>query len=197
MTCLSELRKQRAATGDSGRAEHAGGSISPDAFERIKAAIPTREAAEYYGFRVNRHGRMPCPFHNGRDPNLRVYPGDKGYHCFVCGATGDVIDFTARLFRLDARQAARRLNEDFRLGLPLDGHTDPAAAREWQERRDREARERAAACVDILLKCAEAREIRATEPPWKGLPAEDVGAYAELLGRLDYLDYYLGNAERR
>ena len=78
MTCLSELRKQRAATGDSGRAEHAGGSISPDAFERIKAAIPTREAAEYYGFRVNRHGRMPCPFHNGRDPNLRVYPGDRG-----------------------------------------------------------------------------------------------------------------------
>lgn len=187
MTCLSELRKQRES--------RAAGPLPPDIFDRIKESVPMREAVEYYGFRVNRHGRMPCPFHNGRDPNLRVYPGGRGYHCFVCGATGDVIDFAARLFGLDARQAARRLNEDFRLGLALDGRPDPSASREWRERRDREAIERAAACVDVMFKCAEAREIRGVEPPWEGLP--DTGEYAALLGRLDYLDYYLGQAERR
>ena len=96
---------------------------------------------------------------------------------------------------MDARQAARRLNEDFRLGLPLGGYPDPAAAWEWRERRRREAAERAAAHADVLIKCAEAREIRAVEPPWEGLP--NAGEYAALLGRLDYLDYYLGNAERR
>ena len=96
---------------------------------------------------------------------------------------------------MDARQAARRLNEDFRLGLPLDGHTDTAATLEWRERRRREAAERAAAHADILIKCAEAREIRATEPPWEGLP--NAGEYAALLGRLDYLDYYFDYTEQR
>ena len=40
---------------------------------------------------------------------------DSRFHCFGCGADGDVIDFTAKLFQLSLRQAAEKLATDFRL----------------------------------------------------------------------------------
>ena len=40
---------------------------------------------------------------------------DSRFHCFGCGADGDVIDFTAKLFQLPSRQAAEKLAADFGL----------------------------------------------------------------------------------
>ena len=40
---------------------------------------------------------------------------DFRFHCFGCGADGDVIDFTAKLFQLSLRQAAEKLATDFGL----------------------------------------------------------------------------------
>ena len=40
---------------------------------------------------------------------------DSRFHCFGCGADGDVIDFTAKLFQLSLRQAAEKLSADFGL----------------------------------------------------------------------------------
>ena len=40
---------------------------------------------------------------------------DSRFHCFGCGADGDVIDFTAKLFQLPLRQAAEKLAADFGL----------------------------------------------------------------------------------
>ncbi len=45
---------------------------------------------------------------------------DKMYHCFGCGAGGDAIDFTARLFGLSQYEAAKRLIEDFRLDIHIE-----------------------------------------------------------------------------
>lgn len=42
------------------------------------------------------------------------------FRCWVCNVGGDSIDLTSRLLSLDAIGAVRRLNEDFRLALPLD-----------------------------------------------------------------------------
>ena len=36
-----------------------------------------------------------CPFHNDKTPSMKL---DRRYHCFGCGADGDVIDFTAALY---------------------------------------------------------------------------------------------------
>ena len=33
-------------------------------FEAVKQSVTTRQAAEFYGFRVNRAGMIACPFHN-------------------------------------------------------------------------------------------------------------------------------------
>ena len=40
---------------------------------------------------------------------------DSRFHCFGCGADGDVIDFTSKLFQLSLRQAAKKLAADFGL----------------------------------------------------------------------------------
>lgn len=81
-------------------------------FEIVKSSVTTRQAAEYYGFPVNRAGKIACPFHDDRTPSMKV---DKRFHCFGCGADGDVIDFVARLYGLDAKAAAEKLAADFQI----------------------------------------------------------------------------------
>ena len=83
-----------------------------DLFDTVKSSIMTRDAAESYGISVNRAGMACCIFHDDRTPSMKV---DERYRCFGCGADGDVIDFTARLFDLSLKEAAEKLAADFNL----------------------------------------------------------------------------------
>lgn len=85
-------------------------------FEVVKQSVTVREAAEMYGIEVNRGGMACCPFHDDRHPSLKL--NEDYFYCFGCGATGDVIDFTARLYNLTAKEAAEKLAQDF--GLAYD-----------------------------------------------------------------------------
>ena len=87
-------------------------------FEVVKLNITARQAAEAYGFRPNRSSMICCPFHADRNPSMKV---DSRFHCFGCGADGDVIDFTAKLFQLSLLQAAEKLATDF--GLSATGNS--------------------------------------------------------------------------
>ncbi len=62
-------------------------------FEAVKQAVPTRQAAEFYGVQVGRNGMACCPFHDDKHPSMKV---DRRFHCFGCQADGDVIDFSVR-----------------------------------------------------------------------------------------------------
>ena len=62
-------------------------------FGEIKRTITPIEAARRYG--TVKHGFMRCPFHADRVPSLKLY-GDH-FHCFGCGAHGDVIGLAAGL----------------------------------------------------------------------------------------------------
>ena len=64
-----------------------------------------------YGLRPNHHGMVRCPFHDDRHPSLKL--NEDYFYCFGCGATGDVIDLTARLFELSPYEAAKKLAADF------------------------------------------------------------------------------------
>lgn len=63
-------------------------------FEAVKQSVTTRQAAERYGIRVNRNGMCVCPFHNDKNPSMKV---DRRFHCFACQADGDTVDFVSRL----------------------------------------------------------------------------------------------------
>ena len=82
-------------------------------FEAVKQNLTTRQAAEMYGIQVSRHGMTVCPFHNDKNPSMKV---DKRFHCFACQADGDAVDFVSRLFGLPSKEAAMKLADDFGIG---------------------------------------------------------------------------------
>lgn len=157
-----------------------------DVFSQIKSTLTMSEVVEHYGFEINR-GLMLCPFHSDSHPSLKVYPGSRGWYCWVCNEGGTVIDFVAKLFHLTPRQAAIRIDNDFRLGLSTE-KPDRRAVNEWVERRCREQAALDAYRAEYDAKCHEAYLIRSMQKP----PLESPlwGEYAALLGRLDYLDNY-------
>ena len=83
-------------------------------FQTIKAAVTVKQTAALYGLPVTPNGMVCCPFHEDHTPSMKL--NDTYYYCFGCGATGDVIDLTARLFDLSSLQAARKMAQDFGLG---------------------------------------------------------------------------------
>ena len=80
-------------------------------YTQVKDAVSVKEAAEHYGLSVTRHGMARCPFHEDHSPSLKLNEGY--FYCFGCHATGDVIDFTAKLLQLCKHHAAEQLAADF------------------------------------------------------------------------------------
>ena len=85
----------------------------------IKNRISTKEVLRYYGVNINSRGFAKCPFHNEKTASMKVYDGNRGYHCFGCGKNGDIIDFVQDYFGTSFRDAVKKLNDDFCLGLPV------------------------------------------------------------------------------
>lgn len=98
-------------------------------FEAVKQSVTTRQAAEYYGIHVGRNGMACCPFHNDKTPSMKL---DRRYHCFGCGADGDVIDFAAALYGLGKKEAAVQLAQDF--GLSYEDWKPPGKVKKPKTR---------------------------------------------------------------
>lgn len=88
-------------------------------FQEIKTFVSAGKAAEQYGIKINRNKMACCPFHNDRHPSMKI---DQNYFCFACGAKGDVIDFTARLFGISQFDAARKNLAFYRKMIPTLYH---------------------------------------------------------------------------
>ena len=91
-------------------------------FTQVKSQVTARQAAERYGVPVNRSGMSCCPFHDDRHPSMKI---DERFYCFGCHITGDVIDFTARLFDLPLYDAAKKLAADFNIQPLPPGQSTP------------------------------------------------------------------------
>lgn len=113
----------------------------------IVSRVTSVEVAERYGYSPNRTGNICCPFHGEKTPSLKLYPNDRGFHCFGCGEHGNVIDFTMKLFNLDFLAACARLDQDFNLALPIGRkptERERKAARDEIRRRMEEKKKREA-----------------------------------------------------
>ena len=80
-------------------------------FETVKAAVTPKMAAERYGLNVGRNNMVRCPFHDDHHPSMKL--NEDTFFCFGCGAKGDVIEFTSRLYDLKPLEAAKKLETDF------------------------------------------------------------------------------------
>ncbi len=81
--------------------------------EEIKEQVTMRDVLERYGFRPNRVGFIRCPFHTGDDhASLKVY--DRDFHCFACGANGDIFTFVQKMEHVSFREAFQSLGGTYR-----------------------------------------------------------------------------------
>ena len=119
--------------------------MAENVFEAVKQSVSTREAAEFYGIEVKRNGMACCPFHDDKNPSMKV---DQRFHCFGCGADGDVIDFTAKLFNLSPKEAAEKLAQDF--GLIYDSQAPPRRRYVRQKTEAQKFREDRQRCYRVL-----------------------------------------------
>lgn len=79
--------------------------------EEIKERYSMRDILSMYGFQINRSGYINCPFHNGdHTPSLKIYLKD--FHCFSCGAHGDIFTFVEKMENLTFKEAFRLLGGD-------------------------------------------------------------------------------------
>ncbi|WP_303059486.1 CHC2 zinc finger domain-containing protein [Veillonella magna] len=97
-------------------------------FEAVKENVTTLEAARLYGIKVNRNGMAVCPFHDDKNPSLKL---DKRFHCFGCQADGDAVDFVSQLYGLSAKEAAVKLASDF--GLMYSKNAKPSIRKQLRK----------------------------------------------------------------
>lgn len=174
-----------------------------DLVDQVKSLVTVRDAAEHYGFHPNRAGYICCPFHHEKTASMKLYDGQRGFHCFGCGAGGSVIDFVMRLFDIPFRQAILRINTDFALGLTWD-KPDPAVRSAILEARRREARRKA----ELERMENQYRELAVKHQYWwdvlKHYPPsrEDIEAgyvhplYIEAIKKQPYLEYLLDEMDK-
>ena len=115
-------------------------------YDTLKARVTVPQAAAHYGVRIGQNGMCRCPFHSDKTPSMKI---NKTYfYCFGCHSTGDVIDFTARLFNLSPLDAARKLALDFGIdpNTPASAAVAPPRIRQEESQRDREDR-----CASVLI----------------------------------------------
>ena len=96
--------------------------ITRDGIERIKVANPIAAIVAERGIRLTRKGRnlfALCPLHEEDTPSFVVTEGKGLFHCFGCGAGGDVIGFVVRHDKITFPEALERLAA--RAGLSLEG----------------------------------------------------------------------------
>lgn len=168
-----------------------------DVAAEIRQRVSALQAAEVYGLHPDRGGFVHCPFHAGDNHgSLKLYPEDRGWHCFGCGAGGDVIDLVRRLFDLSFQQAVVRLDTDFSLGITGRRRTRRERSALLEARRA-EALEKARADAEYRAVAAERlywwQCFKAFSPP-AGQPvaaSELHPFYAEAIRRLPVLDAWL------
>ncbi len=75
-----------------------------------------------------------CPFHQEKTPSFAVHPVRQIYHCFGCGAGGDVFKFVMELDKCAFPEAVRTVAEKCGIAIPKPKERSPEERRENQQR---------------------------------------------------------------
>ncbi len=95
---------------------------SDDYIERVRAGNNIEDVISGY-VRLQRKGTSYmglCPFHNEKTPSFSVHPGRQTYHCFGCGASGDVFNFLMEYEKLSFQEAVRTLAVRAGIEIPTE-----------------------------------------------------------------------------
>lgn len=132
-------------------------------YERVKAVSEPREVARDLGLELRRKGkgwmtRCPNPAHEDKKPSCSIT--EVGFHCFGCGAKGDVVDLVCLVLGKSRAEAKRWLEERSGIassnGAGRNGTGGPA--KEGEKEKEKEKGEASADEIEIL---------RAAPSTWK------------------------------
>ncbi len=149
-------------------------------YETVREQISVPAAAQLYGI-SSRNGNVRCIFHADNTPSMKLY--DDHFHCFGCGAHGDVTDLTAQMFGLSKIDAAQKLCSDF----GISEYTVSPAPKKCRPLMTE--REKIQLAFDVLIDyCAMLREFRTLYAPHDE-SAEADPRFIESLHRLNFAEY--------
>lgn len=103
--------------------------ISKQSLETLKEKVDLVEIISSFMklTRSGSHFKGLCPFHNEKTPSFSLSQGDKHYHCFGCGAHGDVIAFLMEYSKMSFNDALNYLSERYQVSLETEDQKDPSA----------------------------------------------------------------------
>jgi len=108
--------------------------FTPDFLQHIKDAVALTSVIGK-AVPLQRNGRDTkacCPFHKEKTPSFHVHDDRQYYHCFGCGAHGDVFSFLIDYEGLSFPEAVERLASQAGLPMPV---TSPEEQKEQQHRK--------------------------------------------------------------
>ena len=136
--------------------------IPDDVLESIRTRVDVVELVREFVPQLQRAGRnfkARCPFHQERTPSFIVTPERQTFHCFGCGAGGDVFAFLMKMESLSFTEAAEKLAQ--RAGVRLVKREEAVGPAEVERLKLKELLELAAAFYHgILLKSEAAAAAR-------------------------------------
>ena len=157
--------------------------------DKIRALNPLSVELDRYGITADRKGFARCPFHNEKTASFRVYP-DGTFHCFGCGAHGDVITFVMKIQNISFIDACAKLDNDV-------SYSEQRKINKIKREREKQAQKRSSATDEYFnaLDLFEANEQIINEmKPKKPTDSPD-GVWLYALNMRSLLEYYLEVAE--
>lgn len=152
--------------------------------DEIKNMYSMRDIVARYGYVPNRAGFISCPFHSGdRSPSLKIY--NDSFHCFGCGAHGDIFVFEQLMNGMTFRQAYESLGGTYernggRMSFSTMRKIDKAKRererKAKQERQKKQRRDKLGMMIDAYRNVME-----------QSVPYSDAWCYCQ--PKLEYLLY--------
>ena len=104
-------------------------AFSEDFIYRLRQANPIESVAASYAElkRVGGEYKCCCPFHSEKTPSCYIHTAQQYFHCFGCGAGGDVITFIKLAENLDYVESIRFLAQRAGMTVPEDNVDDKSA----------------------------------------------------------------------
>jgi DNA primase len=136
-----------------------------------------------------------CPFHNEKTPSFSVHATRQFYHCFGCGASGDVFSFVQKIENITFPEAVRLVAQKLGVPMPKVEFSSPAEAKEAKLRMALlDVHERATAFFQECLRRPEGANAR-EYLKGRGLDAETIARFR--IGYAPDSGFLLRDAMRR
>ncbi len=101
-------------------------------FSQAKKQLNIISVAKRYGIQLDRYNKACCPFHQDKTPSFIISREKQRFHCFGCGADGDVIDLVSKLMRITPLEALKELNSIYNLAIEMDKPLNPSTVQQYR-----------------------------------------------------------------